>query len=429
MVLLLRSHFCFFYPNPTFSLSELTDYLNVMTSKLVFWLLLFIVFYSYFGYGILLFFLVKIKRLFSKSTDSIPKISFQQDLPEVTFMVAAFNEEDWIEDKIRNSLELDYPKSKIRFFFVTDGSNDATTELIRSFSAKNPKITEGVSIEVFHQPERRGKIAAVERVMPFVKTPIVVFTDANTDLNPEAIKNIVRHYADPTVGAVAGEKRVRMSGEASGAGEGIYWKYESLLKKWDSELYSVVGAAGELFSLRTALYLPVEKDTLIEDFVMTLRIAQKGNRVIYEPEAYAVEGHSENVKEELKRKIRISAGGLQAIWRLRDLLNPFKYGTLSFQYISHRVLRWTLAPAALPIIFILNILIAKESTFYTYILWCQIFFYAAAVLGWIFEQNKVKVKAFYVPYYFCMMNYSVYRGLIRLIKGSQSVVWDKAKRA
>ena len=287
----------------------------------------------------------------------------------------------------------------------------------------------GANIELFHQPERQGKIAAVERVMPHVKTPIVIYSDANTDLNPDAIRNIVRHYNDPSVGAVAGEKRVQMSGEASGAGEGFYWKYESLLKRWDSELYSVVGAAGELFSLRTELFSPVEKDTLIEDFVMTLRVAQKGYRVVYEPEAFAVEGHSADVKEELKRKIRISAGGLQAVWRLRDLLNPFKYGILTFQYLSHRVLRWTLAPIALPIIFIINIFLAQESGLYQSILICQIFFYAMSILGWVFEQYKVKVKLFYIPYYFSMMNYAVYRGFFRLISGRQSVVWEKSKRA
>ncbi len=402
--------------------------MHVSTLKLIFWLLLFGVFYSYFGYGILLLLIIKIKRFFSKTTGSIDENSEATHLPNVTFMVAAYNEERWIEDKIRNSLALEYPKDKIFFAFVTDGSTDSTPNLIKNYQ-KNVPNTEGYHIELFHEPERKGKIAAVERVMPFVKTPIVIFTDANTDLNPQAVLNIVRHYTDPSVGAVAGEKRVQMSGEASGAGEGFYWKYESLLKKWDSELYSVVGAAGELFSLRTELYAPVEKDTLIEDFVMTLRIAQKGYKVVYEPEAYAVEGHSADVKEELKRKIRISAGGLQAIWRLRSLLNPFKYGVLTFQYVSHRVLRWTLAPLALPVIFYLNWKIADGDTLYTLILWCQIAFYLMSFMGWLFEQYKVKVKLFYIPYYFCMMNYSVYRGLIRLISGSQSVIWEKAKRA
>jgi poly-beta-1,6-N-acetyl-D-glucosamine synthase len=402
---------------------------NALT--IAFWALLFIVFYSYVGYGILLGLLVKLKK---KSPPPPSNVS-DSDLPEVTFMVAAYNEERWIEDKIRNSLALDYPKNKIHFVFVTDGSTDSTPDKVINFP--NPQ---GYKIELFHQPERRGKIAAVERVMPFVHTPIVVFTDANTDLNPEAVWKMVRHYADPTVGAIAGEKRVEMSSVASGAGEGIYWKYESLLKKWDSELYSAVGAAGELFSLRTDLYEPVEKDTLIEDFVMTMRIAKRGFRIVYESEAYAVEGHSADVKEELKRKIRISAGGLQAVWRLRSLLNPFKYGVLSFQYWSHRVLRWTLAPLALPLIFLFNWLILRSPssdaanpvlghTIYNVLFWAQVVFYAAALLGWLFEQMKLKVKAFYVPYYFCMMNYSVYRGLGRLIAGSQSVVWEKSKRA
>ena len=401
-----------------------------LTNSLViaFWVLLFIVFYSYIGYGILLGFLVKLKGTKPTTLES----QADKDLPEVTFMVAAYNEERWIDDKIRNSLDLDYPKNKIHFVFVTDGSSDTTPERIINFPN-----TEGYKIELFHQPERRGKIAAVERVMPFVRTPIVIFTDANTDLNPEAIKKMVRHYADPTVGAIAGEKRVQMSAEASGAGEGLYWKYESLLKKWDSDLYSAVGAAGELFSVRTDLYAPVEKDTLIEDFVMTMRIAKQGFRIVYESEAYAVESHSADVKEELKRKIRISAGGLQAVWRLRDLLNPFKYGVLSFQYWSHRVLRWTLSPLALPLIFGLNYWLIlrgpqnENSNFsiYDFLFWAQVVFYASAILGWISEQMKLKVKAFYVPYYFCMMNYSVYRGLGRLIAGSQSVVWEKSKRA
>ena len=394
----------------------------------LFWSLLFIVFYSYAGYGILLYFLVKLKRLFT--TQKTIYVGYETDaaLPEVTFMVAAYNEEKWIDEKIRNSLALDYPSNKIHFFFVTDGSSDSTNERITSYS--NHKQNK---IELFFKPERRGKIAAVERVMPFVQTPIVIFTDANTDINPDAVKKIVRHYADPKVGAVAGEKRVQTSGEAAGAGEGFYWKYESVLKKWDSELNSVVGAAGELFSIRTDLYQPVERDTLVEDFVMTLRIALNGYKVVYEPEAYAMEGHSENVKEELKRKIRISAGGLQAVWRLRGLLNPFKYGTLSFQYISHRVLRWTLAPLALPIIFGLNYLFVLHQLtpvkLYLYLFYAQIIFYTAAILGWLFEQFKIKIKALYIPYYFCMMNYSVFRGFFRLIGGKQSVMWEKVKRA
>lgn len=391
-----------------------------------FWLGLGLVFYAYLGYGIVLFLMVRLKRLFV-GKKSIPTLPADEDLPEVTFVVAAYNEERWIETKLANCFEFNYPKNKITYLFVTDGSDDRTPELIEHYNTPA-----GIKLELHHRPERMGKIAAVDRIMAFIKTPITIYTDANTLVNKEAVRNIVRHYQDPKVGAVAGEKRIQMGekNEASSAGEGLYWKYESTLKTWDSEMYSVVGAAGELFSIRTELYEPVSKDTIIEDFVMTLRIAQRGFRVIYEPDAYAVESSSASVGEELKRKIRIAAGGLQAIYRLSPLLNIFRYGILSFQYISHRVLRWTLAPLILPILLIINIILALGgSQLYQVLLAGQILFYILAFLGYRLEKRQIKVKALFVPYYFCMMNYAVYRGFFRIILGNQSVIWERAKRA
>lgn len=394
--------------------------------EVIFWVSLFLVFYSYLGYGILLWILIQIKRVF-RGKAKAPSIPSDAELPEVTFVVAAYNEQDWIIDKIENCLQFEYPKDKITFLFVTDGSSDDTPKLIEEYNYPTD-----VKHVLHHKDERKGKIAAVERIMEFVTTPIVIYTDANTVVNKMAIKNIVRHYQNPKVGAVAGEKRISLDEKdaANSAGEGIYWKYESKLKEWDSELYSVVGAAGELFSLRTNLYQAVPKDTIIEDFYMTLKIAAQGNMVRYEPKAYAVESSSASVAEELKRKIRIAAGGIQAIMRLLPLLNPFKYGILTFQYISHRVLRWTLAPLALPIIFITNLLLALSGQpIYLLLFGAQLAFYVAASIGWLFERRKLKFKAFFIPYYFCIMNYAVYRGFFRIINGRQSVVWEKAKRA
>jgi cellulose synthase/poly-beta-1,6-N-acetylglucosamine synthase-like glycosyltransferase len=218
--------------------------------------------------------------------------------------------------------------------------------------------------------------------------------------------------------------------DAGSAGEGIYWQYESLLKKWDAELWSVVGAAGELFAFRTEVYEHVPTDTIVEDFYLTMRIAQKGYRVQYEPEAFAVESSSASVAEELKRKVRIAAGGLQAVARLAPLLNIFRYGMLTFQYVSHRVLRWTLAPLFLPVLLAVNVLLALQgSPFYRGLLVLQILFYSAALAGYLFEKRKMKIKAFFVPYYFCLMNYSMYAGFVRLVRGRQSVLWERAKRA
>jgi poly-beta-1,6-N-acetyl-D-glucosamine synthase len=384
--------------------------------EIAFWACLLIIFYTYLGYGIILFFLVVLKRGFAHQK-TFPQI----ELPDVTILVAAYNEAAIIEGKVVNTLALDYPDEKIKYLFVTDGSTDGTPDIVLEYPM----------VELMHQPEREGKIRAVNRAMERVNTPIVVFTDANTLLNKEAIHNIVRHYQDEKVGAVAGEKRilVEKKDRASSAGEGIYWKYESILKNWDSELYSVVGAAGELFSIRTKLFEFIPEDTIIEDFYITLKIAAKGFRVKYEPEAYAMETASQSVKEELKRKIRIAAGGIQAIVRLVPLLNLFKYGTLSFQYVSHRVLRWTLAPLCLPLLFLCNLILSFQSGFYLVVLIIHIMFYLLALIGGILAAKEIKLKAIFVPFYFVVMNYSVFVGFFRYIRGRQSVVWEKARRA
>ncbi|MFA6248897.1 MAG: glycosyltransferase family 2 protein [Mucilaginibacter sp.] len=387
---------------------------------IAFWISLFIAFYTFVGYGFLLYFIIKIKRIF-KGKPVLPVVA-DNDLPTCTLVVAAYNEEHFIAQKIANSLQLNYPAGKLKFVFVTDGSSDKTPEII----AQHPQI------QLLHRPERAGKIAAVHRAMEYVDTEVVVFTDANTFLNTEAITRICRHYSNKTVGAVAGEKRVQIdaSADASAAGEGFYWKYESALKKWDSELYSVVGAAGELFSVRRNLYQDVPADTVLDDFMISMLIAAKGYRIIYEPEAYALETASENVSEELKRKIRIAAGGIQSILRLQSLLLPFKFPILSFQYVSHRVLRWTVTPFFLILAFITNFAVAfaGKGLVYELLFAGQVLFYSLAIFGYIMEERQIRIKILFIPYYFCVMNYAVMAGIIRYFTTQQSSVWEKAQR-
>lgn len=388
--------------------------------QLIFWLSLFIVFYTFLGYGFLLSLLVKIKR--KRKGKTIPPVIIENTLPSCSLIIAAFNEESCIRQKIANTLSLIYPREKLTIIFITDGSNDSTPDIV----AEYPEICH------LHLPQRNGKIAAVHRAMAQVHTEVVVFTDANTLLNKHALVNICRHYADPNVGAVAGEKRIQINQEAdaSSAGEGFYWKYESTLKRWDSELYSVVGAAGELFSVRKDLYKPVKSNAILDDFMISMLIAKEGYRIIYEPHAFAIETASENVTEELKRKIRIAAGGIQSIVWLSALLNIFKYKTLSFQYISHRVLRWTITPFLLILSLFINILLVykNQGTVYEVFLSIQVIFYSMAILGLIFEKRKMRIKALFIPYYFCVMNYAVLAGIIRYINKSQSAIWEKAKR-
>lgn len=385
---------------------------------LAFWISLFLIVYTFIGYGFVLYVLLKIKRIFTKPFD----FAATYKLPTVTLLIAAYNEEDIITEKIHNTLELNYPKDKIHIMFITDGSSDCTAERIREFK----------EVILLHQDTRAGKMAAIKRAIPFIQGDVTVFTDANTFLNRDAILELVKHYQNPKVGAVAGEKRILVEekADASSAGEGFYWKYESLLKKWDYELYSNVGAAGELFSIRTALYQPVESDTIIDDHMIAMRIAEKGYIIAYEPDAYAMETASANTTEELKRKIRIAAGGVQSILRLKKAANPFYYPVLTFQYISHRVLRWTITPFLLVIVFVLNACIVANggAVLYQAILFGQGLFYLLSLLGLVFESRNIRVKAFFIPYYFCVMNYAVIAGIIRYFKKSQSAAWEKSKR-
>jgi len=383
-----------------------------------FWISLFLIIYTFVGYGFLLYLLVKIKRFL------VRPFIFNADevLPTVTLLIAAYNEEDIIVEKITNTLKLDYPKDRLQVIIITDGSTDRTAELVRGV----PEVV------LLHEDIRSGKMAAIKRAIPFINGEVTVFTDANTFLNSGAILELVKHYQNTAVGAVAGEKRILVEekADASSAGEGFYWKYESKLKKWDYALYSNVGAAGELFSIRTALYQPVEADTIIDDHMIAMRIAEKGYIIAYEPDAYAMETASANSKEELKRKVRIAAGGMQSILRLKIAANPFYYPILTFQYISHRVLRWTITPFLLILVFVLNGLIVLNggAEIYRILFAAQVAFYLLSLAGLFFESRNIRIKAFFIPYYFCVMNYAAIAGIIRYFRKNQSAAWEKSKR-
>jgi len=388
------------------------------TIEILFWSSLALAFYAYAGYGIILYLVVVFKKKISRK--AIQDSSFHE-MPEVTLMVCAYNEIDYVHRKVKNSFDLDYPVDKLKLVWVTDGSDDGTEKALEAY----PGLT------VLHQPARNGKIGAINRGMAHVKTPFVIFSDANAMLNARAVKVIMEAFRDPSTGCVSGEKRISENSEhgVAAGGEGAYWKYESFLKKLDSELYSAVGAAGELFAIRTELFEQVEKDTLLDDFIISLRIAMKGYKIKYTPDAWAAETASENVSEELKRKIRIAAGGLQSIVRLLPLLNIFRFGMLSFQYISHRVLRWSIIPVLLPVLLILSFLLKDYSVIYNILFNMQLLFYMLAAAGWLMEKYNFAVpKLLYLPYYFYIMNYAVYRGMLRLVMKKQAVNWERSKR-
>jgi len=388
--------------------------------EIIFWICIAIVFYTYIGYGILLYVIIKLKRIFRspKTTCNLT----DDDIPEMTLMICAYNEEDIIKQKMHNCDALTYPEGKLKIMWVTDGSDDNSNSILSNY----PEVI------LITKTGREGKTAAINHGMQYVKTPLVAFTDANTMLNYDAMIEIAKCFNDKTVGCVSGEKRVLAHGydDTAGNGEGAYWKYESTLKKWDFELYSTMGAAGELFAIRTELYENMPNDTLLDDFIVSMRIVQKGWRIAYTDKAYAIEYGSANTKEESKRKRRISAGGLQSISRLTELLNPIHHPIVTFQYISHRVLRWSVTPFTLFALIPLNIMlsIVNAGNIYNIILILQIIFYVSAMSGLLLTTSGHKSKILYIPYYFLFMNVNVFRGIYYLKKKKGSGAWEKAKR-
>ncbi len=394
--------------------------------EIIFWVSCFIIFYAFGGYGVFLLIFLKIRSLFLRR-NIISEVISNDQLPEVCLIIAAYNERDYVDMKIKNSLLLDYPTNKLTIIWVNDGSDDGTPEL----AAIYPEVT------LLHNPKRSGKIEAMNRGVEFSKAPILMFSDANTVLSKNALRAVVRHFQDKTVGCVAGEKQFYKEKDqpVASVGEGFYWKIESWLKRLDYQFYSTIGATGELFAVRRELYQRVEPDTLLDDFMISMRITQQGFRVAYEPMAVASEHGSSNVKEEMKRKVRIAAGCYQSFFRLKKLLNPFFNFKLFFQYVSHKVLRWTLAPLALISVLGSNIfiLIGQEQfraySVYSVLFYLQVIFYGLAVAGFLSQKNPMRIRFLYAPFYFVAMNFAMFKGFFRFLKGKQNVLWEKAERS
>ncbi|HTR32168.1 MAG TPA: glycosyltransferase family 2 protein [Puia sp.] len=387
------------------------------------WLLVLIiscllVFYNYIGYILPVYLWNRLQKPADPALPLRPK-----DWPTVSFIVAAYNEKDCIREKILNSLDQDYPADKLEFIFISDGSTDETPQIVAGYNR----------IRGLHETERRGKSAAINRAVTFARNEILIFSDANTMLNREATRQIARHYLDPKVGGIAGEKKVLATNAGArevGDGEGLYWKYESFLKRQDSQFYSVVGAAGELFSLRTSLYEPLPHNIILDDFVLSLKVAQKGHRVRYEPNAFAMELPSFSMADEQKRKVRIAAGGFQAIGLLTPLLAFWRYPRLTYLYLSHRVFRWALSPLCLILAYVSNLIlfIKDPKMIFGALLVAQTALYAMAVLAACFPGLKKKSRLVKLGSYFVFMNVSVILGFFRFLRGRQAATWEKARR-
>lgn len=378
--------------------------------EIVFWTSILLIIYVYLGYPLLL----SILSLFFKKKTASKEIK-----PFVSLIISAYNEEKVIKKKIENSLALNYPKDKFEIIVVSDCSSDKTDEIVSSFQDSDV---------ILHRLDKRGgKTYGLNQAVPRAKGEIIVFSDANAMYEADAIEKLVRSFADSSVGYVTGESRY-IEKLSIIKEENLYWKYEQFIKKRESALSSMVGADGAIYGIRKSLYIPLKKSD-INDLVNPLQIITKGYRGIYEPEAVCWEKTASSYKGEFKRKVRIVNRSLTGLWRVKEALNPIKCGIFSWELISHKLLRW-FVPFLMLITFFSNLglFFMSVSLYYRLFFILQCLFYSMAGIGGLQSRRTKQYKLFYLPYYFCLVNFASLKGVIRSLRGEVQVTWEPERK-
>lgn len=380
----------------------------------IFWSGLCLLFYAYLGYPL---FLIAVSKMLSPK--SLRKMESER-WPAASILIAAYNEEKVIGDKLKNCLTLDYPAEFLEIYVASDGSSDKTNDIVRGYVEKEKRI------HLLEFP-RTGKSGVLNKAMACLKSEIVVFSDANTEYMRDTLTNLIKHFSDKKVGCVCGRLIYRNPEEVvSGKGESFYWHYETALKKMESKLGYVAGANGAIYAIRRELFEPLPTGTINDDFVISMRIVQKGFRSVYDENAIAYEDVAPNMESEFKRHVRDGAGHYIAIYHLFGLLNPF-LGLRSFIYWSHRLLRWSI-PFLLILLFGINIVLQTHNAFYKATFIVQFGFYVLAIMGLFIIKNRKLPFIVYVPFYFCNLNLALLIGFLRAITGKQKTIWERTER-
>lgn len=383
--------------------------------KTLFFISTVLLIYNYILYPIAIIALAKFR---SKALGSAASNGNSVFLPSVTLIIAAYNEDRVIDAKIRSSLALDYPKDRLRILVVSDGSTDATPQIVRGY--------ENQGVLSLHEPPRRGKTAALNRAVAMSTTDIVIFSDANNLFQTSALREMVKHFADPRVGGVCGLKQIHSTPEReSSQGDSLYWKYESAIKEAESRLDSITTADGEIFAIRRSLYQSIDESVINDDAEITLDLIRKGYRVLYERRALSFEHASIRIEDDFHVKVRMVSGGFQTIARYWAFLLPPR-SWFAFAFFSHKILRW-LAPELLILIAASSLWLANQP-FFLAMTMLQAFFYLLATVGWLTRNQQYCFTILYVPFYFCAMNLAALYGLWRFLTRSQSTQWRKAER-
>lgn len=382
-----------------------------MAARVLFWVSLVLILYTYVGYYIILALWSRIRPRRRRVDEDL--------LPTVTMVVAAHNEEKVIRDKLANCRALDYPAGRVEFLFGSDGSTDATAELIRSCGMDN--------VRLIAYAQREGKARVLNKLVPEARGEILVFSDANTMYQPNALRRMMAHFADPSVGGVCGYLRlVSPDRRASSQGEAVYWDYENRLKEMEGRIKTVFGATGGIYAIRRELFVPLPTTKMVnDDFLIPLRVVEQGYDVVYEGRAIATEYTSPRVKGEFLRKVRIGAANFNVLPEIRHLLHP-KRGYVAFGLWSHKLIRW-LVPFMLVVLFVSNVF-ATGAPFYDAFMALQGAFYCLVVLGWLLSLMGVRLGLVTYAYYFVVIHMGLLVGFFKFLTGRQPAAWTRVER-
>jgi len=378
-------------------------------AEVIFWATVALVFYTYVGYSLLIMLLARFSR---------DKLARHDIEPRVSFLITAYNEERDLAQKLQNTLALDYPRDKLEILVASDGSTDKTDEIVRGFGPQGVRL---VRVE-----GRVGKTETQNQAVRQATGDVIVFSDATTKYERMNLRKIVRNYADPTVGAVSGRyEYFNPTGASIGVGNILFWKYENFIKSSQTRIKTITGCCGCIYSVRRALYEPLPPD-IISDLVEPLKILEKGYRIVFEPDAIAHEETTEKTGEEFNMRIRVITRGMRGMLFMRKLFNPLRHGFVSFQLISHKLLRW-LMPVFMVAALASNAFLLGRP-FYNLTFALQAAFYALAMLGWLAERFHVRSRILSVPLYFSTVNLASLISMYRIWKGHKAVTWETLRK-
>jgi len=378
---------------------------------ILFWCLVAIIAYTYAGYPLVALAAGTILRRRVRRSEGSSGES-----PFVSVVVAAYDEADGIQDRVRNLLDSDYPKDRLEIVIASDGSTDRTVELASSFDPRH--------VRVLDLP-RRGKAAALATGAAHARGEILVFTDANTVFHPNALRALVSNFADPDVGGVAGHTTylVGDATESAGRGEGLYWRYDTWLKRLETMTGSVVSAHGGMHAMRRELFRGVEDPAVTDDFAISTSVVAQGKRLVFEPAALGFEQPMASTGSEFHRRVRLMTRGLRGILLRRELLNPFRSGFYAVAFASRKVLRRVL-PLTFPVLLITSVALARESAAYALFAVAQMLVLGAAATGWALRRTPAgKSPILYAPFFFLMANLASVTALWNVARGRRVERW------